>query len=94
MARIERGDQALDRAALAGGVPALEHDAHGRPEPAVSEQATERQPEREQPVLSLRELRLALLLGELLAEIDLVEAAHANTWCQSCTLTRGGRPRD
>ena len=47
VAGVERGHQALDRAALAGGVPALEEDAHGRAEVPVVAQSGERQPQRE-----------------------------------------------
>ncbi|HEX2265641.1 MAG TPA: hypothetical protein VHH14_05100, partial [Solirubrobacterales bacterium] len=45
MARVQRRRQPLDRAALAGGVPALEDDGQRRPDLAVADQPAQRQPQ-------------------------------------------------
>src|SRR5262249_61073468 len=50
VARVDWGDEALDRAALAGRVPALEDDAHGRPELLGADLAAEREPKLDQPL--------------------------------------------
>jgi hypothetical protein len=47
--RVERRDEALDRAALAARVPALEEHAQRRPEPARADEPAERQPHLGQP---------------------------------------------
>ena len=49
VARVQLGDQPLDRAPLARGVPALEDDADRRAELAAADQAAERQPELGEP---------------------------------------------
>ncbi len=79
MARVELGDEALDRTALPSCVPALEDDAERRPELALADLASERQPELGEPGLSSLEPFLLLLLREVLGEIYFCEAAHLRT---------------
>ena len=63
VAQVERRHQALDRAALARGVPALEDAAHGRPQLAVAELAAEREAQRREALVTgLEALRLLRLL--------------------------------
>jgi hypothetical protein len=66
----------LDRAALAGRVPALEQRAHGRAEPAVPDQPAELQAQRVQPVLPGGEPFLVLVAPDLLRQVDIVQAPH------------------
>jgi hypothetical protein len=51
VARVHRGDEALDRAALAARVPALEDHAHRRPELAAAGLPAELQTQPQQPCL-------------------------------------------
>ena len=76
VARVELGDEPLDRAALAGGIPALEDHAHRWSELTVSELAADLQTQLEQPLLGGFEPQLALLLGELRGQVDVVQAGH------------------
>ena len=76
MARVERGDEPLDRAALAARVPALEEHAHGRADPALADEPAEHEAQRQQPDLRRLEALRRLLLGELDREVDVVEASH------------------
>src|SRR4051812_4822219 len=50
VAGVDLGDQPLDAAALAGGVPALEEDADRRAELALADQAAEGEPQLAQPL--------------------------------------------
>ena len=59
---VEVVDQPLDRAALAGGVPALEDDAQRRADRAAADLAAQREAQPQQPFLLLGEL-LGLLLA-------------------------------
>ena len=76
VARVELGDKPLDRAALAGGIPTLKDDAHRRSELTVSELAADLQTQLQQPLLGGLEPPLALLLGELRGQVDVVQAGH------------------
>jgi len=71
---IERRDQALDRPALPGGIPALEEDAERGPDLLRPDLPPERQPELGQALPPVLQRLPLLLLGEGLGEIDLVEA--------------------
>jgi len=51
VSRVEHRDEALDRAALARGVPPLEEDADRRPQTAVAGEPGEVKPELEQAPL-------------------------------------------
>ena len=51
VAGVERGHEALDRTALAGGIPALEEDAYGRAEVSTVAQPGEHKSQREQALL-------------------------------------------
>jgi hypothetical protein len=73
--RVEWGDQALDGAALAGGVPALEQHAQRRAEP-VADQAAEHEPQREQPALRRVQPLGLLLLAQPQRQVELVQRAH------------------
>ena len=73
VAGVERGDQAADRAALAGGVPALEQHGDRRAEAALAAQAAHLQAQREQPPLKLRELLELLLGAQALGKVHVVE---------------------
>ena len=73
---VELLDEALDRAALAGGVPALEHDAHRWAEVVASSEPGEPQPERQQPPLLLAQPLLGFLLRKRHRQIELFETSH------------------
>ena len=80
VAQVQRVDQALDRPALAGCVPALEQHADRRPELPVAQLAAERAAAappgaRGRPSAA----RLVLLLAELERQVELVEASHGPT---------------
>ena len=67
--RLQRADDALDQAALAGGVPAVEADQ----DPAAGAQIVDLQVE--QPVLELFELVfVVVLVDRVVVHLDLVEA--------------------
>ena len=74
VAGVERLDQPLDRPALAGRVPALEDDAHGRTELAVVQLTAVDQPQVEQPPLGPAETFALLVLGEAQREVAVLEA--------------------
>ena len=74
--RIERRRQALDRAALAGGVPALEDDAERRPQLFPADQPAKGQPQLRQPLPGQLQLTLFLLAAERETQVDLVEVSH------------------
>jgi hypothetical protein len=74
VARVERRQEPLDRPALARRVPALEEDAHRRPDVAVADQAAERQAQRREPPLGGLEALRLLLAGGVELEVELVEA--------------------
>jgi hypothetical protein len=78
--RVERRDEPLDRASLAGGVPPLEDHAERRPElRLVPDLAAQRQPQLQQPVLGRGQPGRLLLGAEPQAEIQPGErAALAN----------------
>ena len=76
VARIERGDQSLDRAALAGRVPALEDREQRRAEPLVTGQPAEHEPELQQAGLRRLELLSLFVAAELQVQIQIVQAAH------------------
>ena len=81
MARVERGDQPLDRAALAGRVPALEQDARPEARGALAvrrDLAAERQPQLGEPRLSALEALRLLLSRQRQRQVELVEAAHGS----------------
>ena len=65
VAGVERFDQPLDRAALAGGVPTLEDDAHRRAELPLPELSAVDEPKVQQPALRPAETLALLILGEL-----------------------------
>ena len=69
MARVELGDEALDRPALPAGVPALEDDADRGPYPPLADLPAERQPELLKPRLRRGETLALFLLRERLREI-------------------------
>ena len=73
VAGVERLDQPLDGAALAGGVPALEDDAHRRAEVAVVELTAIDQPQVQQAALRLSETLRLLVLGELQREVGVLQ---------------------
>ena len=73
---VQLGDQALDRAALARGVPTLEENAHRRAELAVAALAAEHEAQLEQALLRGGEPLRLLLPGELERQVQLIEAAH------------------
>ena len=70
---VERLDQPLDGATLAGGVPALEDDADRRAEVAVVELTAVDQPQVEQAALRLAETLRLLVLGELQREVAVLQ---------------------
>src|SRR4249919_383658 len=76
VARVQTGDEPLDRAALAGRVPALEEDQNGRAQAAVARQAGEPQAQGQQSLLSGREAFGLLVAVELEREVEVVESAH------------------
>ena len=76
VARVERSDEPLDRAALAGGVPALEQHAQRRADPLVADQAAEHEPQLQQPRLRASQPLGLLLLGEGEVQIEVIEAPH------------------
>jgi hypothetical protein len=78
--RVNRRDQPLDRAPLAGRVPALEDHADRRSDLRfVADLAAQRQPQAQQPVLSRSQPGRLMLRAELQAEIKSGErAALAN----------------
>ena len=76
VAVVELGGEALDRAALAGRVPALEQHAHGRPEAAVADQPAQLKAQRAQALLRRRQAVVLLLAPQLEAQVDLVETPH------------------
>jgi hypothetical protein len=77
MPRVQWGDQPLDAAALAAGVPALEDHAHRRTERVrLTDQATTDQAELEQPSLREREPLGLLIRGQPQREIDLIKNTH------------------
>ena len=78
VARVEMVDEALDRAALARGVPALEEHAQRRPD-LRRQLAAEPQPQPEQPLLGGGELLRLLLARELEREIEGIEVAHGGS---------------
>ena len=85
VAQVELAEQALDRAALARRVPALEHDAQRRPEPPVAGQpgavAAAAASRRSWAAASRSSYSAAL---ELEGEIHLVEASHrARNLCKA-----------
>ena len=55
VARVEAGDQPLDRPSLAGRVPSLEDDAQRRAEPAVAEEAAAHEAQVQEPQLGALE---------------------------------------
>src|SRR5215207_8665502 len=74
--RVQRVDQALDRAPLARGVPALEHCADRWSKLTAADQAAEGQTQlREARPRPLQPLGF-LLPGELRRQIELVEGTH------------------
>src|SRR5690606_14309815 len=76
VAGIEVGDEALDRAALARRVPALEDAAHGRAErPGAAEPAAV-QPQLQEPPAAPLQARVLLLAAQPQREVELVEPAH------------------
>ena len=70
---VERLDQPLDGAALAGGVPPLEDDAHRRPELALVELPAVDQPEVQQAALRPAEAFALLVLGQLAREVGVLQ---------------------
>ena len=79
MTRIKLGDEALDRAPLAGGVPALEEDADRGAYLLLADLTSQRQPELRQPGPGGLEALRLLLLRKVLGKIHLVEPAHLRT---------------
>ncbi len=77
VAGVERRDEPLDGAALAGGVPALEDHEQAGAETAVAQAPRDREPQLGEPQAARRELLLVVLGGDGLAEVDGVEAWHA-----------------
>jgi hypothetical protein len=73
---IERLDEPADRAALAGGIPALEQDAQRRAKAGVAEQARGLQAQFDETALNDSEPRRLGAPAETLRQINLVETAH------------------
>ena len=71
---VERLDQPLDGATLAGGVPALEDDADRRAELAVVELTAVDQPQVQQAALRLLQPLALLVFGEPEGEVTVLEA--------------------
>ena len=63
VAGVEGSDEPPDGAALAGGIPALEQDAHRGTEPLAADQATEDEAQVQQPGLGMFEALCLLLLA-------------------------------
>src|SRR5256884_5730715 len=82
--RIQRADEALDAAALAGGVPALEHHAQRRPDPVVADLAAEDQAQVQQPQDRGFQALGALLSRQGRGEVDLGEALHPLSLAPRC----------
>src|SRR5829696_3999698 len=76
VARVEVGDQAADRPALARGVPPLEDHAQRRAEAPVARLAPELQAQLLEAELPRRQARGLVVARELQAEVDVVQAAH------------------
>jgi hypothetical protein len=81
---IQGGDQALDGAALAGGVPALEDHAERRPDLVLPELTAEQQPQPQQPLLSVLQPMLGLLGGQLDRRGGGSQATHGPSLAPGC----------
>jgi hypothetical protein len=73
MAGVQRLDHPLDGPALAGGVPALEHDADRRAERAAGELTAVDEPEVEEAELRFLQSTGFLILGNAQGEIDVLQ---------------------
>jgi hypothetical protein len=73
MAGVERLDHPLDGATLAGGIPALEHDADRRAELAAGELTAVDEPEVEEAELRFLQSTGFLILGNAQGEIDVLQ---------------------
>jgi hypothetical protein len=71
MAGVEVSDEALDGTALARGIPALEHDAHGWTEHAAGELAAEDEPQVQESLLRGGDAGRLLLLRQPEGEIQI-----------------------
>ncbi len=91
---VELADQALDGPALAGGVPALEQHAQRRSELTGPDLPAEQKPQVHQTLLGSLQVGLALLLGDLLAQVDVRESAHAVPPWQARLSAARRRPPD
>ena len=76
MPRVERLDEALDRASFSAGVAALEHEQQTGAELARIHLAAHVQAQLQQPPLGRGQSLVVLLAGEALGEIQRVEASH------------------
>jgi hypothetical protein len=72
--QVQGRDQALDRSALARGVPALQQRADRGAEPVLAQLAAEVEPQLGEPVFGGAETLLVLVLVEPELEVELVEA--------------------
>src|SRR5438067_10792055 len=77
VSRVERGDEAFDRASLPGGIPAFEHGQDRRPELAIADLAAQRQAKLREPLPGAVEPSGLLLARQGLRQVQLVETPHA-----------------
>src|SRR3954451_21432444 len=80
VARVELGHEALDRAALAARVPALEYDAQRWAEPLVAVQSGQLEAELLHARLRLLQALLGLLLGEVRSHVEFVQTPHRHSF--------------
>jgi hypothetical protein len=73
---IERFDEPADRAALSGGIPALDQDTQRGAEARVTEQARGLQAQLDEAALNDGEPRRLGAAAQALRQVNLVETAH------------------
>ena len=86
---IERFDEPADRAALSGGIPALEHDAQRRAKAGVAEQSGSLEAQLEEAVLHNGELYRFGVAAQLRCQVGVVEATHLG----GCSTSGSRGPR-
>jgi hypothetical protein len=86
--RVERRDEALDGAALARGVPALEDDAQRRADAMLADLAAQQQAQPQQVHRGALQAFLGLLLRQRHGQIDIARAGHGVTFARHGNAVR------